>query len=372
LTNAMILIFEKCPPFRAPIVQRCCPWLCKGALHMAALLAASCLPQSMCGAEQAKTGQEARTIFPTTSAPSKQVGRTATIHWQRVPLGEAVARLKNSFAQAIFLDRRVDPEQRVSLDIEASSADDVLAAVAGERGLGVGRLGKLLYLGPSSAAAELRTLAAQHAAEIARLPGDLRASLQKKRPMAWPRLAEPRELVATLVQQVGWRLGNSEQIPHDLWAAGELPELTLAEQLTVLLIGFDLTFEIHAADRSIAVVPLAADALAQREARPGNRPAMQSKNARSPKGGRQVYTLRVQEQPVGAVLSALSKRLNWPVEIDEAAIQAAGRSLDKRVSFSVEQADQDQLLNALLEPAGLDFRREGQRVRIIPSRYGDK
>jgi len=32
--------------------------------------------------------------------------------------------------------------------------------------------------------------------------------------------------------------------------------MTLAEQLTVLLIGFDLTFEVRPNERSIAVVPL--------------------------------------------------------------------------------------------------------------------
>jgi len=64
----------------------------------------------------------------------------------------------------------------------------------------------------------------------------------------------------------------------------------------------------------------------------------------------------------------LAIRLHWAIQIDEVAIRAAGISLDQRVSFSVENADQDKLLDALLTPAGLDYRVEGEKVRIIPRR----
>jgi hypothetical protein len=83
-------------------------------------------------------------------------------------------------------------------------------------------------------------------------------------------------------------------------------------------------------------------------------------------GTKQVFTLRVQDEPVRAVLDALTKRLNWPLELDEEAIRAAGLSLDRRVSFQVENADQDQLLDALLRPAGLAIRRDGARLRVVP------
>jgi hypothetical protein len=58
--------------------------------------------------------------------------------------------------------------------------------------------------------------------------------------------------------------------------------------------------------------------------------------------------------------------LNWTIEIDDEAVRAAGRTLDARVSFAVENVDERELLNALLRPAGLDFRREGERIKIVP------
>jgi len=42
------------------------------------------------------------------------------------------------------------------------------------------------------------------------------------------------------------------------------------------------------------------------------------------------------------------------------------------VSFFVENADREHLLEALLSPAGLDYQIEGDVVRIIPQRYANK
>lgn len=97
---------------------------------------------------------------------------TATIHWQGVPLGETLDRLKLLFNDPVFVDRRVDPSQRVTLDMSASSAEQVLGGIADACGLDVARLGKLLYLGPASAAGRLRPLANLRSRDVVRLPAD--------------------------------------------------------------------------------------------------------------------------------------------------------------------------------------------------------
>jgi hypothetical protein len=296
---------------------------------------------------------------------------TTTIHWQGVPLRETLDRLRQTFKVAVFVDRRVDPNTRVTLDIAAASADQALGGIADSCGLDVARIGKLLYIGPASAAGRLRPLVNLRMREAAKLPADLRNAVQKRQPLTWPRLSEPRQLVATLAEQNGWRIVDAEKIPHDLWAANDLPELNLAEQLTVLLMGFDLTFEFRPEDRAIQIVPLEANVAPAAAHSARNRPPAKIPIAH-PSGTKQVYTLHVQEKPVGAVLHELANRLHWNLQIDENAIHAAGKSLDQRVSFSVENADQDKLLDSLLTPAGLEFRVEGERILILPQRYGDK
>ena len=340
-------------------------------------------------------------------AAPESTRRTVTIHWDRVPLRDALPRLAEVFEEPVFVDRRVDPNRRLSLNVKAASLDDVLAAIAAESSLGVSRLGALAYLGPRPAAEQLRTVATLRRDEAARLTAGRRAGLLRQEPINWPRLTDPRGLVTTLIERAGWRAAQTERSPHDLWAAGSLPELTLSEQLTVLLIGFDLTFQVNAGRRTVEIVPLAPATIGRRyrlPSRPSDpvallqqqlpravarvegetmwvearvedherlmellgRSAARSTAGRPRPESRQVYTLRVEQQPVGAIIGELAERLHWPLEIDAASIEAAGLSLDTRVSFSVENSDKAELLDALLRPAGLDYRQVNGRLRIVP------
>jgi hypothetical protein len=168
------------------------------------------------------------------------------------------------------------------------------------------------------------------------------------------------------VEKHGWRVRNAEQIPHDLWPAGTLDGLTLVEQLAVLLVGFDRTYEFRPAERAIEIIelaPLSADAVSEALARRDQIAPIET----GPEKTRQVYSLRVEEKPVGAVARELARRLNWQLEFDEAAITAAGISLDSRVTFKVKDASQEELLDALLGPAGLAFRREQERIVVVPA-----
>jgi type II secretory pathway component GspD/PulD (secretin) len=342
-------------------------------LQRAAPLAALIAICFMCSVVRAQVTTERPGAQSAASSPSRgeSAHTSATIHWQHVPLRDAVGRLQSLFGQPVFVDRRIDPSMRITLDIEASSAEEVLTSIAAERAWGAAKVGKVLYLGPGGAAEQLHAIAAAKSQEVARLPAEARTSLLQKRSLAWPRLSEPRKLVGSLVEKRGWRLTEAETIPHDLWDAGILPESTLADQLSVLLIGFDLTFTLDADHRSIVLVPLKDSARLHRPTPTPKRSALPPKSKRTAKESRQVYTLRVKEQPVRAVLQEFSKRLHWAIQTDEASIQAAGKSLDTRVSFSVENADQERLLDALLRPAGLDYRLEGDVVRIIARRYSD-
>ena len=51
-----------------------------------------------------------------------------------------------------------------------------------------------------------------------------------------------------------------------------------------------------------------------------------------------------------------------------AAIAQAGISLDQRVSFQVNQVTLDALLEAVLKPAGLTSRKEGDEIVVTPAR----
>jgi len=327
-------------------------WLAFLAISIAALQTANAQERS-----PARVGAGERTGTRTV--------RTATIHWQSVPLRDAIGRLQKLFGESTFLDRRVDPSKRVSLDIVASSVEQVLTPIAAEHGWGVSRLGEVVYLGPVGAARQLEGVAAARREDVAKLSRSQRAIFERKRALSWPRLTEPRTLVVELIEKNGWRVADAERIPHDLWTAGRLSELTLADQLTLLLIGFDITYKIQPTSRTVQIVPFDKTA---RVARVESSPSRPAPPLREPSRGetKQVYSLRVAEKPVGAVARELGKQLHWQIEFDEAAIRAAGLSLDARVSFAVENVERDELLDAVLRPAGLTFRRDGERITVVP------
>jgi hypothetical protein len=291
--------------------------------------------------------------------------RTAAIHWLDVPLRDAISRLEKLFGQSTFLDRRIDPTVRVNFTRAVSSSEQALSRVAAEHDWSVRPVGDVVYLGPADAGSQLGGVIATRKADVAKLPPSQRSIFTRKRTLNWPRLAKPRALMTELVEKNGWRVEKAERIPHDLWSAGELNGLTLTEQLAVLLIGFDLTYEIRSASSTIEIVQLDTTTLDAQAEEPPNRPRVTSSQP-SKANTKQVYSLRVTVKPVGAVMRELARRLNWEIEFDEAAIQAAGRSLDARVSFAVENVEQDELLDAVLQPAGLTFQRNGEVIRVVP------
>ena len=119
----------------------------------------------------------------------KQVQRSASIQWERVPLRDAVARVAKLFDETVFIDRRVDPDLRVTLELEATSIDDVLKSIVEAQSLGMSRLGSARYLGPRDAAEHLRTVSVVRGEEIARLNRAERAELERKQRLNWPRLS---------------------------------------------------------------------------------------------------------------------------------------------------------------------------------------
>jgi hypothetical protein len=326
----------------------------------------------------------------------------------------ALARVSKAYGEIVFVDRRVDPRQRVTLHVDSATLGELLESLAASHTLGTSRLGQLRYLGPRAAAEKLRTVAAIRGDDVAKLPQALQPSLERTQQVGWPRLTEPRGLITSLMQLRGWRIAQAERIPHDLWPAGTLPPLSGVEQLTVLLIGFDLTFTVNAATRTLEIVPLGTvtierryplasrqrgeadlllqefptdvvrvdgssvvvvgrvedhervrELLSERPSQPRDEPSPSpAKSPSSPTN--QVYTLRVQEQQVGVILQQLAERLKWAIEIDDASIRAAGLTLDVRITFAVENSSQDELLEAVLRPAGLDYRKDGATIRIIP------
>jgi hypothetical protein len=304
----------------------------------------------------------------------------------------------------MFRDRRVDPQQGVDLTVRGVSLRDALDRVAQRAGMGVALLGPVVYWGPPEAARKLRTLAELRRADAQRLRPSLQLALAESRPLAWPRLSTPRAIAAALATEAGLKIVNKEALPHDLWPAVELPAMSWSDRLTLVLIGFDLTYGLDQAQGALELVPAPPNPMlirtfpvrgsaeqvlaAWQERAPeatvrvrGSRLEAQGRledferfaaGARPARplprrGAQQSYRLNlaVQDKPVGPLVRELGERMGWSIEFDEEGIRQAGLSLEHKVSANVEGASPQDLFEQVLEPAGLACRIEDGTVHVF-------
>jgi hypothetical protein len=333
----------------------------------------------------------------------RQLEQPVSISWSGVPLRQAVQNLARSQRVAMLLDRRVDPDQEIELALTDISLEEVLSRIAAKLNLGVSHVGPVIYLGPAATAERLQTLVELRKQEIDRLPPAARAALVAPKPCHWEMLSTPKELLAEAGRDYAVRIEPPADLPRDLWPAGELPLVVLAERISLFAAQFDLTFQVSPDGRAVRLMPMPEravleksypvatpaaaigrlkDVLKRSELTAGDRkivvrgPAeehdmvatlLSGKTVRrtTVTQGKTVYQLNI-VMPVGRLIRELSPKLNLDIEFDELAIQRAGLSLDRDVKVSVKDASEEELLKAVLEPAGLTFTRAGKRLVVRP------
>jgi hypothetical protein len=321
----------------------------------------------------------------------------AAVTWSGIPLRAALASLSEQWHVAFFLDRRVDPDQLVTYNHAEQPLEDLVRDLAAKLGLSVSIVDSVVYLAPPEVAWRVSTQAEVllDAAQQQRA-----ASLLRRRPLEWPHLTEPRELVAAVIRDSGFACPDLEQIPHDLWAANRLPPLPVTHVLTLLLAGFDLTFHVDAAQRQIRFTalpdnvsltreyPITGPAAAKRqllaERFPQTRVEWLNNRVRvhgtadehygvrrllagqlpsQPRAvtGQLRYTLRTQNR-FEPLARALGERLGLVVEIDPRVREIQNRL----VTIDVRNATREQLLDALVDSVGWAYEISGNKLKLFP------
>lgn len=322
------------------------------------------------------------------------------------PLRDGLYRLGRMQEVGVLLDRRIDPGQEVHITLHQTPLGEALQKVAEAGAMGVTQIGPLFYFGPVAATAKLRTLAAMKRDELQGLPRDVALRLARTKAWGWGDLATPRELVHLLAEEGRFQIEGLDRIPHDLWAATDLPPLALLDRLTVVALQFDLTFSISSDGALIRFVPLP-DEIAVVRRYPGGgqaaeiaekmaalapelqvrvvgsevyvkgtveehdrisasrTPLRRGPSADAP-GKTRIERLTVENIPVGAVLKQMASQLDLELKYDHAALNRAGASLNTLISIQVERISLDDLLKEVTDAAGLSYRREDRLVEIRP------
>jgi hypothetical protein len=330
------------------------------------------------------------------------------------PLRKALGDLSLRRHVAVFIDRRVDPDRWLKLDVRDTPLEKALRQIAQSHGLGLTFLGPVAYFGPPQPTAQLRTIVELRREELRKWPARVMQKFLRSRPTRWPDFATPRDLVAQLAAENGLTIEGLEQIPHDLWAAADLPPLSLIERLTLLLGQFDRTFAVEPPGDRLQLLPLGDDVALVRSYLVSGDPQRTADRWLSVVPGAKIKvvgsrilvrgTIETQEQIAALVRPASSKtatprpprssrsraeekrftvpnargrleflleeyakRLGVQLKIDREAFTRAGISLDQIVSFSVTDATIDELFQAIAASAHCTCHRAGSVIEVSPA-----
>jgi len=166
-----------------------------------------------------------------------------------IALKESLTSLQSDTGIAIVLDRRADPSVRLEISTKYVTNQQIILALANAESLSASFGDRFVMIGSDAVTGRLRTLS-----EINRLAiHDLRSTLKKDtyrqlselHKASWPDLSEPRSLLIAAADATGLTINNPEAIPHDLWAAAILPDLTFCDFATLILNQFDMTFDLN-------------------------------------------------------------------------------------------------------------------------------
>jgi hypothetical protein len=337
----------------------------------------------------------------------RQLKQTVGVRWTEITLRQALDYLPSQWGLAVFLDRRIDPDQLLRFQSDSQSLDGTLQSLAESLDLEVAFLDGVVYFGPPGVPDRLATLAEMKLEEMKQRGGTQNQIFTRREPLQWETLAEPRLLAAELARSAGVAIQNPDELPHDLWEANALPAIPWIHRLTVVLAGFDLTFEISADGTNLQFVPMPADiSLVRTYSVPGNiatrlrqlqtafpdvqlkragnrlqvrgtaaehegiRRQLESEPGRTAAGNRggtaarisaaeTRYTLRATNR-VGVILQAVAQQAQLMVE----TAPQVEPLLEQVVTLDVKDASLTELLNQLLITQGLAYELKAKRLEV--------
>lgn len=340
--------------------------------------------------------------------------------WSQEELRQILTPVSTGRRVSIVLDRRLNPSAEYKLSIPSVTLLDGLRQIASLTRGGLSVTDKLAYIGPAPAVGKLRTLIELRTLDLQSkelgIAGRRKAELLRARTLAWADLESPREILDVLAKRYQFTISNTDLIPHDLWAAAVLPDATLAEALTVVLIQFDLTYRWTEAGSAIELVPIPDRVVVERKYSPKEKPADALEQVQQMFSDAQVRIVGSQLVVQATVddhenlsnffkgvstvrkngktaMEAVQKRsftfsANQPVPIiavmkkleqtdirfdyDPVEFSKAGIDLQQTITLDTKNAPAHEFFRLLFSKAGVEFQFEGQTIKLRPRQQDTK
>jgi hypothetical protein len=190
----------------------------------------------------------------TGNAFRKALESSTDIVWEERALRDALERLGEAKNISIVLDRRVDPDQLITLSLSDVTLEQLLRQVASRQQLGIAIFDSTVYLGPEATTSRIGTAAAIQHDKGASSPR--KAKLQSVPALVAEEFSTPRQLLEDWAKSCGVQLYHADKVPHDLWPAQRYPAQTAASRAALLLAGFDYSIEFSPDGSAARVIPM--------------------------------------------------------------------------------------------------------------------
>lgn len=314
-------------------------------------------------------------IAATGPAPRADIpprGPAVSASWTGVPLGKVATRLTSIAGRPVVVDRRVDPDTLVTLDLRRVPLEEALAEVCRAAGTGCAVLGDTIQFVPEGRQAGVVTADGRRATTLGRLARSRRDLAERRAPMAWHDGITLAALVADTASEAGVDLDGIDALPHDHLRGGEIAPLPLATRLDLLLVPYGRQVDWARATtdgtrvraRVVALpeddAPAPSPVMAAADAWRGFAPADAETPATS------TWSLEV-AAPLDRLLATIADRMALDLELDRDGLRRRGVSAAAIVRLSVKNASREELLDSVTGPLGLAWTIEGTTLRVGPA-----
>ncbi|MDR1492501.1 MAG: hypothetical protein LBT05_07255 [Planctomycetaceae bacterium] len=181
------------------------------------------------------------------------------------PFRETLTQFAESHHIGFLLDRKVDPEIPLIIDIPQATVSDVFAQIAEKYHFGFCEFETTAYIGPEESADFLRILAALRKQQFSKLPQEKSGVFLNPISFHTELMDSPEVTLKRLCDKIGLNGTAFEKLPYD-----QLPEMNFYQEsphtiLALLLIGFDNMYLISKGGGKLAPAPIPKDQIMTRE-----------------------------------------------------------------------------------------------------------
>ena len=357
--------------------------------------------------------------FLTDRAFEDALAESISLAWQGQNLRDGLQKLSKTKQLSIILDRRIDPSQQLTLQIQKRTLKTVLKVIATEARADISVLGNTVYVGPARIASRLRTVEEIVASQLATtISVDAspqtrrRFELLKRQTLNWPDLTTPRELLNEVASRYALKIESVNLVPHDLWGQATLPSGSSTQLLLTILAQFNLSFEWTESRDGIRLVDMPLDPRIEKQftlkrgteqtilskitrrmpdlepkvtARrikvvgtveqietveaiiyPERQPNNARPNQRKVADGVTVFTFEA-TAPLGTFMATLEKQSGFMFQYDPEAFKQADIRLDQRIFLEAKELTAKEVFDKMFPPQKIAYKVDGKTVRLTPA-----